>query len=286
MFKKIFIEITNRCNLACAFCSATQRPKADMTLAAFTALLPQLAPYTKHLALHVLGEPLLHPQFEQILALCHRQRMGVNLTTNGTLLPRHAQMLLDAPALRQVNISLHSVRGGSCGVDPGGYLNGVLAFSRLAASQGIYISLRIWDLPANPGQDEGRWQDEVLSWLEESFALPEALPAAVDDGQGVKLAERIFLSQKELFAWPTLSMPDLGERGTCRGMRDHVAILGDGTVVPCCLDAEGIISLGNVFAEPFANIVAGERAVRIRRGFRERRIVEELCRRCSYRERF
>jgi len=286
MFKKIFIEITNRCNLACDFCPGSQRPTADMTLASFATLLPQLVPFTKHLSLHVLGEPLLHPELPQILALCHKQRMGVNLTTNGTLLPRHTQMLLAASALRQVNISLHSVSGGRCGIDTGVYLNGVLAFSRLAASQGIYISLRIWDLPATRGQNGGRWQDEALTWLEESFALSKSLPDAVAGGQGIKLAERIFLSQKELFVWPTLSDPDLGGRGTCRGMRDQVAILVDGTVVPCCLDAEGHIPLGNTLAEPFDKIVGGERATLIAKGFQERKVVEYLCRRCSYRGRF
>lgn len=286
MFKKIFIEITNRCNLTCDFCPATSRPKFDMPPAAFAALLPQLIPFTRHLSLHVLGEPLLHPDLPQLLALCHTQGTQVNLTTNGTLLPRHGQLLLAAPALRQVNISLHSVTGHHGSFDPAGYLTKVLDFSRLAAERGIFVSLRIWDLPSVQRPLERRWHEQVLARLEVYFSLTEPLASSVATGQGVKLAERIFLSQKELFAWPTLSGPDLGERGTCRGLRDQVAILVDGTVVPCCLDAEGHIPLGNVFRESFGEIVAGEQAARISQGFRERRMVEALCRRCSYRERF
>lgn len=286
MFKKIFVEITNRCNLSCDFCRVSRRPKADLAPAAFAVLLPQLTPFTKHLALHVLGEPLLHPQLDQFLALCQTHKMQVNLTTNGTLLPRQAPMLLAAPALRQINISLHSVSGRRSGFAPADYLSGVLEFSSLAATRGIYVSLRIWDLPSGPGNAEERWQDQVLSRLEKFFALSEPLAGTAGVGQGVKLAEKIFLSQKDLFAWPSLSAPDLGERGTCRGLRDQVAILVDGTVVPCCLDAEGDIPLGNVFSDSFAEIVAGERSARISRGFRERKVVEELCRRCSYRGRF
>lgn len=286
MFKKIFVEITNRCNLACAFCPATRRAKADMAPAAFAALLSQLPPFTKHLSLHVLGEPLLHPDLAQFLSLCDEQGMQVNLTTNGTLLPRHSLMLLAAPALRQVNISLHSVSGQHSGFDPAGYLAGVLEFSRLAAARGLFVSLRIWDLPVGQGVLGGRWQDLVLSRLEEFFALPVQLAPSVATGQGIRLAERIFLSQKALFDWPRQSAPERGERGTCRGLRDQVAILVDGTVVPCCLDADGNIPLGNVFAAPFGEIIGGERAERIRRGFRERKVVEPLCRRCSYRERF
>lgn len=286
MFKKIFVEITNRCNLACDFCPATRRPKGDMAPAAFAALLPQLVPFTKHLSLHVLGEPLLHPDLPQLLAHCHDQRLQVNLTTNGTLLPRQARMLLAAPALRQVNISLHSVSSRHSGFEPSGYLGGVLEFSRLAAARGIFVSLRIWDLPPTPAPGMARWQEEVLSRLEEFFELTTPLVDTVAAAQGIRLAERTFLSQKELFVWPTLLAPDRGDRGTCRGLRDQIAILVDGTVVPCCLDAEGEIRLGNVFSDSFAEIVAGARATRIKRGFRERKVVEELCRRCGYRERF
>lgn len=257
-----------------------------MAPAAFAALLPRLVPFTKHLSLHVLGEPLLHPHLFQLLSLCHEQEMQVNLTTNGTLLPRQARILLAAPALRQVSISLHSVSGRHSAFDSVGYLSGVLEFSRLAAARGIFVSLRIWDLPPALTPGMVRWQEEVLSRLEEFFELTTPLADTVAAAQGIRLAERIFLSQKELFVWPTLLAPDRGDRGTCRGLRDQIAILVDGTVVPCCLDAEGEIRLGNVFTEPFAEIVAGERVASIKRGFRERKVVEELCRRCGYRERF
>lgn len=284
MFKKVFVEITNRCNLACEFCPGPRRPKGDLAPAAFAGLLPQLSPFTSHLALHVLGEPLLHPQLDQLLALCHAWGFQVNLTTNGTLLPRQSRLLLAAPALRQVNISLHSCRGSGFAADT--YLAGALDFARQAGAQGIYVSLRLWDLGGEPAADRAWGQEEVLARMARFFGLAGPLAPAVVAGQGIRLAERIFLSQKELFAWPTLAGPDLGGRGTCRGMRDQVAILVDGTVVPCCLDAEGEMSLGNVFSERFEEIVAGERAARISQGFRERKLVEELCRRCSYRERF
>ena len=285
-FKKIFIEITNRCNLACSFCASGSRPKADMAPAAFAALLPQLKPFTAHLALHVLGEPLLHPDLGELLGHCQAQGFLVNLTTNGTLLTRHGALLLASPALRQVNISLHSASGRDSTFKAEDYLAGVLVFAQAAAAQGIYVSLRIWDLPAEPGAGDQPWQEAVLAALEKFFGLPEPLAATVAAGQGRQLAARIFLSQKELFAWPTLAGVDLGERGTCLGMRDQAAILVDGTVVPCCLDAEGQIALGNSHREPFGEIITGERAVRLRRGFEQRKVVEALCRRCSYRQRF
>lgn len=259
---------------------------------AFAALLPQLKPFTSYLSLHVMGEPLLHPDLGELLDHCHSNGFQVNLTTNGTLLPREGELLLDSPALRQVDISLHSVSGQDSIFNTEDYLAGVLDFARQAATQGIYVSLRIWDLPEVPElpelPDEGvkRWQEEVLSGLEAFFDLPEPLSDRVMVGQGCKLAEGIFLSQKELFEWPTMAGADLGEEGTCLGLRDQAAILVDGTVVPCCLDAEGQIPLGNILQESFGEIIGGERAGRMRSGFEQRKVVEPLCRRCSYRQRF
>ena len=285
-FKKIFIEITNRCNLSCDFCAAGYRPEGDMAAVDFASLLPQLKPFTSHLSLHVLGEPLLHPDLGELLAHCHAQGFRVNLTTNGTLLSRHGAMLLVAPALRQVSISLHSIGERASGVEQDGYLAGVLEFAHKAGAMGIYVSLRIWDLLGGREESGKRRQERLLTGLEEFFALPEPLADAVVTGQGLKLAEGVFLSQKERFSWPTLAGADQGGQGYCLGLRDQAAILVDGTVVPCCLDAEGEIPLGNVFQESFATIVAGERAAHLRRGFSQRKVVEELCRRCSYRLRF
>ena len=102
----------------------------------------------------------------------------------------------------------------------------------------------------------------------------------------VKLMPYTFLSWDEQFEWPSLENPYYSECGRCRGMRDQIAILVDGTVVPCCLDADGIIPLGNLYTQSFDEILAGERATLITEGFRNQKITEELCRHCTYRKRF
>lgn len=283
--KKVFVEITSRCNLACPFCVPGRRAGDLLSLADCARILPQLKPHTDYLALHVLGEPLLHPEPGPILALCHDLGFRVNLTTNGTLLPERGAMLLASPALRQVNISLHSVVGGGTGHDPWIYLAEVLAFVREAAGAGIHVNLRLWDRP-RAVSGTGRWHDAVLTRLEEFFDLPEPLVDTVVAGQGVRLVERVYLSQKELFDWPDLRKEPQSGRGCCPALRDQAAILADGTVVPCCLDAAGAIALGNIFQTSFAAILTGERAQRLRAGFRQRQAVEELCRRCTYKERF
>jgi radical SAM protein with 4Fe4S-binding SPASM domain len=80
--------------------------------------------------------------------------------------------------------------------------------------------------------------------------------------------------------------PDFGESGFCLGLREQFAVLADGTVVPCCLDRNADMALGNIFKQPINDILEGERARRIVDGFSKRQIAEELCRKCSYRQRF
>ena len=74
--------------------------------------------------------------------------------------------------------------------------------------------------------------------------------------------------------------------GYCYGLKDQLAILVDGTVVPCCLDDEGSMKLGNIFEQSLDDIINGERARRIIEGFQKRIAVEELCQKCSYKNQF
>ncbi len=280
-FRKVYIEVTNRCNLACGFCLPSRRLKAFMTPGFFAAVLAQVRPYTEHVALHVLGEPLLHPDLGELLALCDRHRMRVNLTTNGTLLPQRHDLLLASPALRQVNVSLHNQEQQAGEPAQEAYFAGVFAFIRAAIEKTpLYLCLRLWNR-----QGEGRpGEDPLLARLSAFFG--KEIPDALTPGQGITLAPRVFLSIARRFAWPHAPAPDLGPAGFCHGLRTHCAILVDGTVVPCCLDAEGDIPLGNLSDRPFGAIIEGNRAARIRGGFMRRQAVEPLCRRCTFRQSF
>ncbi len=282
-FKKIFVEITNSCNLSCSFCHPGSRPASFMAPATFETILRRIEGHTRHLCLHVLGEPLLHPELPELLETCTRRGMRVNLTTNGTLLPRWRTVLLDSPALRQINISLHSFEEESVEVSMVDYLDSVLAFADEARHRtDLFISLRLWNLQPQGGETN----DKVLERLQSFFRLPSPITAEAHPGQGITLAPRVFLSQARRFAWPHDPAPDLGERGTCRALRDHVAILVDGTLVPCCLDAEADIPLGNLLDSSFEELLASPRAVAMRQGFLQGRVLESLCRRCTYRTRF
>lgn len=281
--KKIYLEITNHCNLSCSFCHKSSRAKAFMRPAYFRAILGKIKDHTDHLALHVLGEPLLHPELAELLALCQTFGLKVNLTTNGALLPQRQSLLLASPTLRQINISLHGLAELPEGPARETALAGVFAFIQEAERTPLFISLRLWNLAAigECGQNQ-----HILRQITDFFALPEPLGSALTPGQGLTLAPRVFLSQNARFIWPHAPGPDLGAKGFCLGLRDHIAILVDGTVVPCCLDAEADIPLGNIHEQTLAGILSSTRAVAMRTGFTQRRLTEPLCRRCTFRQAF
>ena len=275
MLKKAYVEITNVCNLDCAFCPGTRRTKRFMSLEEFKILSARLRPHTDYLYFHLMGEPLLHPELGAFLAHAGDLGFKVILTTNGTLLPAREELLLSAPALHKVNISLQSFEANDRGeLSP--YLSACAGFAEKANDAGKLCALRLWN---QNGLDSLNGEIEVL--LVRHF--PKPWP---ESRRSRKLAERVYLEPGERFDWPDLTSEDRGEPCFCYGLRDQVGVLVDGTVVPCCLDHEGDIPLGNLFAQELDNIMSTEKARNIYTGFSQRQAIEPLCRRCGYARRF
>ena len=270
-FSKIYLEITNRCNLRCAFCPGTKREGRAMTGEEFAALLPKLRPWTDYLYFHLMGEPLCHAQLEEFLALAGEAGFRVILTTNGTLLPLRQELLLRSPALHKVNISLHAFEANDLPVSFSEYLAGCFAFGKAAEGK-VIVNYRLW----NSGGSDSR-NGEILRALEEYFPRPWQ-----EEWQGPRLGERIFLEYGSKFDWPDLSAHEGSEKLRCYGLKDQIGVLCDGTVVPCCLDHEGDIPLGNLFRQDMDEILASPRAKAIMEGFAKGCAAEELCRKCGY----
>lgn len=287
-FKKFYIETTSICNLACSFCPPTHRQAQFIKIEDFRKILDDIKPHTDYIYFHVKGEPLLHPKIDQLLDISHEQGFKVNITTNGTLIPKARHKLLGKPALRQMNFSLHSFDGHEGSTDREGYLGHILSFVREAvAASDLIVSFRLWNLMQDNETNLQRSRNRAtLEMIEKEFGLDYRIEEKVVPGSGVKLAERIYLNQDHEFEWPDLKAKEDDGKGFCHALRNQAGILVDGTVIPCCLDGEGVIDLGNVYRTPFAEIVEGERANRLYNGFSRREAVEELCRKCGYRKRF
>lgn len=274
-FAKIYLEISNLCNLSCAFCPGIRRQKKAMNEREFSSLLPKLRLYTDFLYFHLMGEPLCHPRLEAFLHLAGEAGFKVILTTNGTLLPKQQEMLLNAPALHKVNISLHAFEANDLAVPFSEYLAGCCSFGKTAAGKKL-VSYRLW----NQGGQDAR-NGEILDALKAFFPSDWVV-----ERRGTRIGDRVYLEYGDKFDWPDLAAPDGGEGVFCHGLRDQLGVLCDGTVVPCCLDHEGDIALGNLFRQDMEEILNSPRAQAIYEGFSQRKAAEELCRRCGYARRF
>lgn len=274
-FRKVYIEISNLCNLKCSFCPGTRRPGRRMTAEEFSSLMPKLRPYTDFLYFHLMGEPLCHPLLPDFLEIAGQHGFRVIITTNGTLLSQAQQTLLEAPALHKVNISLHAFEANDYHVPFEKYLEDCLSFGRAAAGEKIVV-YRLWN---QGGADE--LNQKILHQMEIRFPGPWA-----QERHGTRIGEKTYVEHGDKFDWPDLSAPEGDGPLFCYGLRDQIGVLCDGTVVPCCLDHEGDIALGNLFTQGLEDILRTPRAQAIYSGFSSREAVEPLCRRCGYARRF
>ncbi|MBO5868414.1 MAG: SPASM domain-containing protein [Oscillospiraceae bacterium] len=274
MYSRVYVEITNICNMDCSFCHGHNREKRQLTEAEYARILSQLSGKTGYIYHHLMGEPLVHPLLPRFIRMAVEAGFKPMLTTNGTLLQKLGDSIL-LPGLHKVNISLHSFEDGSPEAQEA-YVRQVAEFAEKANSLGILISMRLW----NRGGD-GSKNDHTLEILQ------TALPGDwAENSRGYRIRDRLFLEWGDRFTWPDIHAPEGDDKVYCHGLTDHFGILCDGTVVPCCLDSDGVIALGNVFTQELTDILASPRATAIRQGFQNRKATETLCRRCGYARRF
>lgn len=260
-FKKIYVEITNICNLNCSFCSKDNKVKKFLSVSEFATILNKINDYTDYLYLHVKGEPLMHPDLDDILKLCNKYNKKVNITTNGTLLSKRDILIKNK--VRQVNISLHNMAYEN--------LLDVLNYSYELAKNNIYVVYRFWV-----------YNDLEKSTINEILKYYDRLDLINDNSNNIKINDYVYINKDEMFIWPSLNNNINNIKGTCLGLKTHIGILSDGTIIPCCLDSNGIINLGNIFNEDLIDVLNNIRTKKIIEGFNNNKLCEELCRKCGF----
>lgn len=283
-YKRVYVEITNVCNLKCSFCPIDQRDADFMKLQEFVSIIRQVSPIAEQVCLHLMGEPLAHPELKSILELCHEFQSQVQITTNGVLISQQKELLLSAPTIRQVNFSLQSYLDNYPEKDPTEYLERVFQFidECFEKRPELYLNLRLWNL----GSETFNSNEAIFNRIEERYAININRNIEVGKIKSKKLLNRLYLHFDSRFEWPRIEDEKRSENGRCHGLLDHFAIHADGTVVPCCLDDQKIINLGNVLEKPLEEVLNSELAVSIADGFRQHKLVHDLCQKCSYISRF
>lgn len=276
--KKIYIEITNVCNMNCSFCPKTKRKPQFMTVNNFSNIISKIKPYTDFVYLHVMGEPLLHPNIGEILDVCQEYDIQANMTTNGTLIEEKGDIILNKKALRQINYSLHSFPANTVEFTNEEYLKRIFDFiDKTDIEERIINCLRLWNMESSLFSEN----ETTFKLLKEKFSLSE-IEIRQTDRNGIKLKDRVFLQQDKVFFWPDINRKPQFFAGKCFGLKSHMGILVDGTVIPCCLDSCGDINLGNIFECDFDNIINSERACKMKNGFSQNRRIEQLCTTCGW----
>jgi radical SAM protein with 4Fe4S-binding SPASM domain len=285
-YSKVNVEISNICNLQCSFCPEVIRAKKLIDLELFERIIQQIAPITDQVCFHLMGDPLVHPKLAELVEISGRYKVPIFLVTNGVLLREPQAELLLHPAFRQVNFSLHSFFDNFKDQDPTRYLERIFSFTEAAFEKrpDLYINYRLWNL-ADPN-GTGTQNREMLKRIEERFGVTISRERDIRRTKSLRIKNRLYMHFDTEFIWPALDLPVLGETGTCMGLSNHFGILVDGTVVPCCLDKEGAIPLGDIRTQSIVEILESPKTKKILDGFRKGKLVEDLCKRCQYIERF
>lgn len=257
-----------------------------MPLELFRQIILQVAPLTEQVCLHLMGDPLVHPKLEEMVEICHEFGVKIFFVTNGLLMRDKQSELLLHPAFRQVNFSLHSFPDNFPDRDPSDYLKRIFEYTDKAMTQrpDLYINYRLWNLQDVRGTSNRNL--EMLSLIENYFDVRVNTDIDVRIKKSIHLKNRLYLHFDTEFVWPSMDLPVLGTSGRCYGLTSHFGILADGRVVPCCLDKEAAITLGSVAEKPLLEILDSPRAQAILNGFKNKKLLEGLCQRCQYIERF
>lgn len=262
-FKKVYVEITNGCNLNCDFCIKNKRTSKFISIDEFKILLEKLKDYTDYLYFHVLGEPLLHPNINELIDIASIN-FKINITTNGYLIDR----INANKNIRQLNISLHSF-DDKYKVNLNNYLDNVFNTVDKLIKNDTYISLRLWI--------KNKYNKDIIDYINTRYNINIKY-----DIEQYTIKDKLFINNFHEFIWPDLNNDTYDEDGTCYGLIDHMGILVDGTIIPCCLDSRGDISLGNIYENNLEDILKSDRVTTIINNFKKNKKCEELCKHCKF----
>ena len=278
LLNRVYIEITNSCNLNCPFCCAHLRTPRLMSVDMFRMVASQAAEVANHIYLHVLGEPLMHPHLDQILSVAESLGLHVNITTNATFLRRQLPMLMRYP-VRLVSVSVHDWSSNFSMSESESLMADVISCAEELSSK-TYVSFRLWNMDDSYSDNDS----EREFTLRMRHLLCEHFHKPYDEIKGLgsnRLSDNIFMQNDRRFSWPSDSNP-VSMHKHCLGVKQQLAVLCDGTIVPCCIDANGSMPLGNVCDMTLREALMTDRARRIVDDFNDNKAVESTCQHCGF----
>ncbi|WQT08045.1 SPASM domain-containing protein [Helicobacter pylori] len=276
-FKKIYIELSDICGLQCSFCPNHKNIRGVMPLELFEKICKEAAPLTPIITFHVLGDPCKLKNLNHYLNAAKRFSLKVDLVTSGAYLHNFETLLQDA--IYQISISLDAGLDNHNKLNQHRYIQKILEFCRYKCEKNseVFLNLRIQDSTLEKHQN-------LIKPFLESF---ECVSLETLKSQGrARLFKKSFLNIQKTFKWPNLNAqnPLNQESKTpyCYGLIKQIAILSNGVVVPCCMDTQAHINLGDLNHTPLKDILNSQKAMAIKTHFLKGEALELLCKNCSY----
>jgi len=285
-FYRIYIELTNVCGLRCSFCPTKALPNTTMDLEFFESVIKEAKGFTREIACHVVGDPLTLPNLEAYLDIIHKYNMKAMLTTSGYFMKKHAFETLFHSAVKQINVSLNAFNKNDTSITFEQYMQPILKLchEKVKQKKELFINLRMWNL--DEIMSEEKFNQKLFELLEKEFDVTLDLKSLdPKEKKSIRLENKVLLHFDNYFEWPSLTNQNYGH-GTCQGLESHIGILANGDVIPCCLDNDAVMKLGNVKEQSLKEILYGKRATAMREGFKIGQCSEEMCLKCSYKDRF
>ncbi|WP_139452036.1 radical SAM/SPASM domain-containing protein [Campylobacter armoricus] len=276
-FEKIYIELSDICGLKCDFCPTQKAQRKSMSLENFEKICKSVHNHAKLFTFHVLGDPLRILNLKEYLKIALKFNMQIELTSSGFYFDNEKiNLVLNYKNIHQINISLGAFLSQSR-VDLSEYFNPILKliFLHLEKKNNSFINLRLWNLDKNftpPSENE-----KIYKFLEQVFKVKIQTQKIKN-----RLERHIILHQAKLFKWPSLKDEVIREKGYCYALNGQIAILSDGSLVPCCLDAKADMKLGNCFEKDFNELLKSPLYIELKEGFKQGILKAELCKRCNF----
>lgn len=269
--KHIFIELSSICNLKCEFCaySWTERKGAFMPLELLEKILRDLKKLgpVDYIMFSALGEPTLHPEFDEACRMVRRHGYHLIVTTNGS---RLRESMRDLP-INELFVSFNTpteqayVLKRGKGPAYGDYVQNLAAFLQSVPLYDTYLYFLTEnrrDYPHAEGfinrscRESADRLEDLLRQFRPGVRLEIPIP------ERIELYSNVFAVLKPLTSWVNTNLPpglELREASAIRGVecsyyKHQLNIVATGEVTICCGDHDAALSLGNVRAESLREI--------------------------------
>lgn len=269
----IRIETTNLCNLKCRMCPQSVKTpgvaRGCMRFELFQSIVTQIAAFPENreslFYLHICGEPLLHKDLVRFVRFAAESGLRPILTTNATLLTRDKALQLIQAGLSRIEFSFEGLDAATYeSIRIGAHFEGVsknirtfLELNRDAGSP-IHTELVIVDLPDLDPQRVKDFADRMRS-----------------DFDTVNISG--------YFDW--LGRVDTAgfereEYVGCSSVDSDLNVLWDGRVVPCCLDVDGAMVIGDFTKQSYLEVLSSLRRHALRERLEAGRLDNLPCNHC------